>query len=187
MQIANEFTIAADPGRTYASLLDLERVARCLPGAEIGGPAADASYPATVTVKLGPMRLVYAGSVRIAERDDEARRAVLVATGRETRGQGAAEATMTMSVSGDGGGARVSVLTDLRLSGRAAQMGRGVVEDVARRLMGETAACLEARLSPLGEDQADETGVERSAAVPVRVFSLVFASLADRAKRLVKR
>ena len=171
MKIETAFTVPAPPDTAYRFLLDLERVAPCIPGGELGAPVGDGSYPARVTVKLGPMRLGYDGTLRIAERDDAARTAVLSAHARETRGSGSVQATMEMAVAAaDGAGSSVAVTTELQLTGRAAQMGRGVVEDVARKLVDELAACLAARLSAGG----DEAGDEAPAAGPARPVSALF-------------
>jgi hypothetical protein len=94
------------------------------------------------------MRMTYRGTVRITERDDDARRAVLAADVREQRGQGAAAATMTMTVAADGSGSAVETVTEVDMTGRAAQMGRGVIDDVAARLVDEMATCIAARLAP---------------------------------------
>ena len=186
MQLRNEFTLAAEPDEAYRFLLDLERVAPCIPGAEIGSGNSDGSYPATINVKLGPIRLRFEGTVRVAEREDAARRAVLASEAREARGQGSAKATMTMSVSGAGGGgaANVDVLTDVELSGRAAQMGRGVVEDVARRLVADMASCLEARFAAGAPAPA---AAALPAPKPLRAGSLFFSALWSRLKRLLAR
>jgi uncharacterized protein len=146
MEIPTTFTIGLPPNEAYRFLLDLERVAPCVPGAELGAAAADGSYAAKVTVRLGPMRLTYAGSLWISERDDARARAVLRAKARETGAQGSLEASMSMQVEPDGEGSRVDVLTELALAGRAARMGRGIIENVARRLVSEMATCLEERL-----------------------------------------
>lgn len=150
MRFEHDFTIPAPPEAAYELLLDVERVAPCFPGGEVGPSRPDGAYPAKVTVKLGPIRLVYDGTVVVDERDDAERRAVLVARAREARGQGTAEARMTMEVEGAAADepARVRVATDLQITGRPAQMGRGVVEEVARRLVGEMAQCLERLVKP---------------------------------------
>ncbi len=145
MEIATTFTILLPVDEAYRFLLDLEQVAPCVPGAELGPAAADGTYPANVTVRLGPMRLGYTGSLWISEQDHSGRRAVLRAKAHETGAQGSLEASMTMNVTPDGGGSRVDVLTELALAGRAARLGRGIVDDVARRLVAEMAACLEQR------------------------------------------
>jgi uncharacterized protein len=145
VRIDSEFAMGAAPEAAYPLLLDLERVAPCMPGAELGQEREDGSREVRVTVRLGPMRFTYDGTVRVAERDDDARRAVLQGAAKETRGQGGARATIAMTVAPDGSGSAVATVADVELSGRAAQMGRGVVEDVARRMIADMVACLESR------------------------------------------
>jgi carbon monoxide dehydrogenase subunit G len=182
MELRNEFTLPARADEAYRFLLDLERVAPCIPGGDIGARGPDGSYPATVTVKLGPMRLRYQGTVRIAEREDGARRAVLAAEAREARGHGSAKARMTMSVSGDDKASHVDVVTEMELSGRAAQMGRGVVDDVARRLVADMATCLESTFTA-GAPEFGEAAVP--AAEPLAAGALFFSALWSRLKRLL--
>jgi carbon monoxide dehydrogenase subunit G len=146
MEISTTFTILLPAEEAYRFLLDLQQVAPCVPGGDLGPAAADGTYPANVTVRLGPMRLGYSGSLWIAEQDDSSRRAVLRAKATETGAQGSLEASMTMNVTPNAEGSRIDVLTELVLAGRAAKLGRGIVDDVARRLVGEMAACLEQRL-----------------------------------------
>jgi carbon monoxide dehydrogenase subunit G len=147
VRIETGFDISRPPADTYALLLDLERVMPCFPGAELLARRPDGARDLRVTVRLGPMRLSYQGDVRIAERDDPARRAVLAGNARETRGGGSANARIAMRVEENERGARVVAEADVDITGRAAQMGRGIVEDVATRLVGEMAACLEAGLA----------------------------------------
>jgi carbon monoxide dehydrogenase subunit G len=190
MRIENSFTIPASPDETYRLLIDLPRVAPCIPGGELGPRADDDSHPAKVTVKVGPMRLVYQGTLRIAEQDDAARRAVLLANAREVRGQGAAQAEMTMHVGGDGAAsAKVTIITELQLTGRAAQMGRGIVGDVARRLVDEMAVCLERRFGSVSQPTgaAEPTGTPQKPTEPVRGLSLGVQVLAGRIKQLLGR
>ena len=146
MRIETGFDIPRPPADAYAVLLDLERVTPCFPGAELLGHAPGDAREVRVTVRLGPMRLAYEGQVRIDQRDDAALRAVLAGTAREARGGGSAEARIAMQVEEAADGARVTAAADVELTGRAAQMGRGIIEDVAGRLVGEMAACLEAGL-----------------------------------------
>ena len=148
MRIERDFEVPAAAPETYALLIDLERVAACIPGGEVGPREDDGSHAAEITVRLGPMRMNYRGKVRIDEHDDDARRAVLATDLRERGGQGAAKATMTMAVFEGEGGSRVETVTDVSLTGRAAQMGRGIVDDVAARMVAEMADCLAARLGP---------------------------------------
>lgn len=150
MEIKNEFTIGAPPDRAFALLVDLDQVVPCLPGAELGGELADGSRAVKVRVKLGPMRFTYEGSVRITDRDTQAHRAVLTGQAKETRGQGDATATITMGVLAADGGSRVESVAQVDLTGRAAQMGHGVVEAVAGQLMGQMATTIETRLAEGG-------------------------------------
>jgi uncharacterized protein len=142
MRISTAFTVPLPPTEAYRFLLDLDEVAPCVPGGELGTAAADGRRPARVTVRLGPMRLVYDGSLWVSEQDEEARRAVLRAKARDVGSQGSLDASMTMNVTGS----NVTVVTEMELTGRAARIGRGIVEEVARRLVADMAACLERRL-----------------------------------------
>jgi carbon monoxide dehydrogenase subunit G len=148
MEIASEFSVAAAPAEVYAALLDLERVGPCIPGASVGPAGPDGAHPAEIAVRLGPMRLTYRGTVRVVDHAEAARTATLEADVREVRGQGNAHARMTMSVTDQATGAHVQATTAVELSGRAAQMGAGIVEDVAGRLVADMATRLEALLTP---------------------------------------
>ncbi len=147
MRLTDEFTISTPPDRAFAMLLDLERVAPCIPGGEIDPPDADGVYPGRVSVKLGPMKFVYAGRVRFAEQDPARRTAVIEGEGRAAGGADTAKVRSVMEVLPEGDGSRVRITTDLDIKGRAAQMGQGVIVDVSRRLVSQAAACIEARLS----------------------------------------
>ncbi len=147
MRLTDEFTVRTAPDRAYAMLLDLRRVAPCVPGAELDEPDADGVHPGRVSVKLGPMKFAYAGRVRIAERDEATRTAVIEGEGRATGGQDTAKVRSVMEVLADGDGSRVRITTELDIKGRAAQMGQGVITDVSRRLISQAAACIEARLA----------------------------------------
>lgn len=155
MRLVDEFVVSAAPDRAYAWLLDLQRVAPCVPGGEIAAPDAEGVHPGRVSVKLGPMKFVYDGRVRITERDPAARTAVIEGEGKAGGGTDTARVRTLMEVMPDGDGSRVRVTTDLDIKGRAAQMGQGVIGDVSRKLLGQAAACIEARLSaPEGTDDA---------------------------------
>jgi uncharacterized protein len=148
MLIANSFTVDAGPDEVYQLMLDIERVAPCIPGAELVGRRDDGTYDAKVGIKMGPLTLSYKGSVAITEQDDDARRAIMHAKAAEQRGQGQAQAKMTMHVEPtDAGGSDVTVESDILVTGRVAQMGRGIMEDVARRMMGDMARCIEAKIA----------------------------------------
>ncbi len=165
MRIDTDFTISRPPRETYALLLDLERVAPCFPGAELVAELPDGGREVRVTVRLGPMRLIYEGGVRIAEQDDDALRAVLAGDAREARGAGSAGARIAMRVEPAGDGSRVIAEADVDLTGRAAQMGRGIVEDMSRRLVAEMAGCLEASLAaPAGPEPGSGSAAPPTAA-----------------------
>lgn len=190
MEIANEFRIALPPDEAYRLLLDLEQVAPCMPGAELGAEEEDGSRQVDVTVKLGPVKFVYGGTVRIAEQDAAARRAVMFGTARETRGQGTARATIAMTVSAtDGSSSKVEATADIGLTGRAAQMGRGVVEDVAARMIAEMARCLEARVESreATEDAPAAAAASSDPARPVKGGGLLLSVLWARVTRLFGR
>lgn len=152
MKINNEFTVNAPVERAWGVLLDLERVAPCLPGAAIQGSEGD-EYKGTIKVKIGPISSTYRGTVKIEEADEENHRAVLEATGRDARGQGTASATITSKLEQQGEQTKVSVETDMHLTGRAAQFGRGIAQDVATKMLGQFAACLEEKIS--GEEEPE--------------------------------
>ena len=147
MEIASSFVLPSPPDEACRALLDIERVGPCVPGGELGPRESDGTYPAKLTVKLGPMRLVYTGLLRVAEHEERIRRAVLRATAHAAGGQGTVDATMTMLVTPNGTGSHVAVQTELALTGRAAKLGRGIVDDVARRVVADMAACMERELA----------------------------------------
>jgi carbon monoxide dehydrogenase subunit G len=146
MDLTNEFRVPLAVDEAWAVLTDIERIAPCMPGATLDGVEGE-EYRGTVKVKVGPMTAQYRGAVRFLERDDAGHRAVLRAEGRETRGQGNAAATITAVITPEGDGASVSVVTDLTISGKVAQFGRGVLGDVSTRLMGQFVDCLEQDLA----------------------------------------
>jgi carbon monoxide dehydrogenase subunit G len=151
VRFEHEFSVPAAPALVWDALLDLQRVAPCMPGAEVLARSGEDAYRVGVRVRLGPISMLYRGQVKIVERDPAARRATLHASAQEARGQGTAEATVQMSLSelsGEDGGAGTNVRleTDLRLSGRAAAMGRGVIGEVAEQLIGEFSSNLRVML-----------------------------------------
>ncbi|WP_435223957.1 SRPBCC family protein [Streptomyces sp. Tue6028] len=145
MELHHEFTVPVPVEEAWHVLLDIERVAPCMPGTtveEYDGKTVTGS----VKVKVGPITLTYRGSAVFEEQDAEAHRLVLVATGKETRGQGTARARVTGTLDGRADGTLVSVRTDLTVTGRPAQFGRGVMAEVGDRLVGRFADCLAERL-----------------------------------------
>ncbi|MFI9612060.1 SRPBCC family protein [Streptomyces sp. NPDC052023] len=146
MELQHEFTVPVPVDEAWQALLDIERVAPCLPGATVEKFDGE-TVTGSVKVKVGPITVAYRGTAVFAEKDESAHRMVLVASGRETRGQGTARATLTASLGGRDDGTAVSVRTDLSVTGRPAQFGRGVLAEVGDRLVGQFAACLADRLA----------------------------------------
>ncbi|HMC42637.1 MAG TPA: SRPBCC family protein [Acidimicrobiales bacterium] len=142
MELTNEFTVRVPAERAWEVLTDVEGIAPCMPGAELQEVLGD-EYRGIVKVKVGPITAQYKGAARFVELDAAGRRAVLRAEGRDTRGQGNANATVTATLAPEGDGTRVSVHTDLAITGRVAQFGRGVLADVSAKLLGQFVSCLE--------------------------------------------
>ncbi len=146
MKINNEFTVGVPVEEAWNTMLNLERIAPCLPGAAIQGSEGD-EYQGTMKVKVGPITANYKGTAKFEETDEENRRAVLKATGRDARGQGTASATIVSTLQEEGGQTKVRVETDMKLTGRAAQFGRGIAQDVATKMLGQFADCLEREIA----------------------------------------
>jgi carbon monoxide dehydrogenase subunit G len=154
MQLTDEFTIPVAPDRAYELLLDLENVASCVPGGEIEPPDADGNYAGRVTVRLGPMKFSYEGTVQISERDVAARTAVIEGAGKASGGSERARVKSLMAVLPDGDGSKVQMTTDLEIRGRAAQMGAGILASVSRRMVKQAADCLATKLTELDQQNA---------------------------------
>ena len=161
MELTNEFTVPVPPDRAWEVLMDLERIAPCLPGARLTEVDGD-DHKGEVKVKVGPISATYKGVARFVERDADAGRAVLSAEGRDAR-QGSASATVTATLEPDGSGTRVSVVTDLTVAGKVAQFGRGVLADVSVKLLDQFADCLRDQLQ--GEPAATAGETQPSPAV----------------------
>ncbi|HEV2091878.1 MAG TPA: SRPBCC family protein [Rubrobacter sp.] len=126
MRIDYEFTVGVPLDQAWSRMLDLERIAPCLPGAAIQEERGDGEYEGTMKVEIGPITVSYKGTVKFEETDETNHRAVLQATGREARGQGPASATIVSALREERDGTRVNVETDMMLTGRVAQFGRGI-------------------------------------------------------------
>jgi len=146
MKLENEFTVDASMDEAWNAMLDLEKVTPCLPGAQLTEQVGD-EYKGTMTVKMGPVTQKYNGTVKVEEADESAHRAVIKADGKDARGQGTASATITSTLHDDGNGSvRVHVETDMQLTGKVAQFGRGMHKEVAAKIMDRFSDCLEKEL-----------------------------------------
>src|SRR5579862_6654232 len=148
MKFENTFTVLAPPDEVLATLLDVERVAPCMPGAEVLERVDENAYKVGIKVRVGPISMTYRGEVQITERDERARTATMHATAKEARGQGTADAQVHMVLAEENGGTRAVLDTDVALSGRVAAMGQGVIADVAGKLVETFAENLAAMLAP---------------------------------------
>jgi uncharacterized protein len=146
MELTNEFTVPVPVERAWAVLLDIEKVAPCMPGATLTSFDGQA-FEGNVKVKLGPVSLTYGGKGRFVSRDEATHTAVIEASGKDSRGRGTAGATVTASLHPDDAGTLVRVSTDLLVTGSPAQFGRGMIADVSKRLIDQFATCLAGRLS----------------------------------------
>ena len=178
MELTHDFTVPTDIETAWATFLDLERVGSCFPGATVT-EASGESFSGTVKVKLGPIALQYAGSGQFLERDDAAHRAVLEAKGKDKRGNGTAGATVTMQLAPSAEGTRIDVTTELQVTGKPAQFGRGVMQDVSDKLLQQFIACIEGQFAEGGPEAeaapAPATGapsapVEEEVPTPAQVF-----------------
>ncbi|MCE0761599.1 SRPBCC family protein [Pseudonocardia kujensis] len=155
MQLENKFTIAAPIADAWAALNNPETVAPCFPGATLTEYTGD-SFTGTVKVKLGPISLTYKGKGTYIERDDANHKVVIDATGRDSRGNGTAAAKVTGTMKADGPDkTEVTMVTDMTITGRPAQFGRGVISDVADKIIGQFSSCLADKLTEKHEAQAE--------------------------------
>jgi len=171
MEINNAFEVPLPPDEAWKVLMDIERIAPCMPGAELTGVVDKDTYNGKVSVKLGPVALAFAGQVKFTEIDEANYKARVKGQGKDSKGRGGANATVDFKVDPLPKGSLVKVKTDLALSGAVAQYGRGVVPAVAEQLTAQFAACLQRRL-------ADEAPAERpSDPEPVGGLRLGLAAL----------
>jgi carbon monoxide dehydrogenase subunit G len=148
--IENEFTVGADIDTVWRELLDMEGVASCLPGATITGTGEPNVYDGSMRLKIGPMRVEYRGRATLSEVDEANHTAVISLSAREAKGQGSAMATIRNRLESVDAGTRVKAETDLQITGPQAQFGRGVIEDVGKRVLGEFSQRLEERIAGSG-------------------------------------
>ena len=150
MKLEHEFTVAAPIDTVWQALLDPERIAPCFPGATITSASGD-EFAGIVKVRLGPISLQYRGKGRFTDTDEAAHRTMIEASGTAAGGQGTAAAKVQASLAENGEGTTVSVITDLTVTGKPAQFGRGLIEDVGKKIIGQFADCLSKSLAPAEE------------------------------------
>ena len=198
MKLEQSFQVRAPLERVWDTLVDIERVAPCLPGAEITEAGEDGTYRGTFSVRLGPTTAAYRGELNMEELDEAARRVVMRASGQDKRGQGSAKATIVSTLREEGDVTTVDVETDFTITGRLARFGRGgMIQDISNRLLREFADCLQQRIEAepeaVGSQENAVDAVVRAtpegaaAAQPVSFVPLFFKSLLDRLRRLFRR
>lgn len=201
MKLEHSFEVAAPLDRVWEALIDVERVAPCLPGAEITEAGEDGAYRGTFSVRLGPTTAAYRGELAMQEVDAGAHRAVMRASGQDKRGQGSAKATIVSTMREEGGATKVDVETDFTITGRLARFGRGgMIQDVSNRLLRDFSDCLQKTIEtseatpdaavsePGGGEGLPAQRVEAEPqAKPVGGFSLFFRALLDRIRRALRR
>jgi hypothetical protein len=187
MRLEQSFEVAAPVEEVWTALIDVERVAPSLPGAEITGRNEDGSYNGTFTIKIGPTTAAYEGKLQMESADEATHTATMKAQGTDTRGQGGAKATIVSKLSAaENGATRVELNTDYHITGRLARFGRGgMIEDISERLLREFAARLQSSLA--GERDAPPAPTVHGAPVepapPVEGLSLAGSVVAERARR----
>jgi uncharacterized protein len=164
MRIENSFDVPAAPEAAWELLMDVPRIIPCMPGAELDEVVGDDAWKATMKVKLGPIGLTFATNVRREEVDEAGHRVKLAADAREVRNRGNAKATIESSLTENGGGTHVDLVTELALTGTVAQYGRGMIEDISSQLVVSFAQCLQRQLVP--EPEADRTVAAEQKPVP---------------------
>jgi carbon monoxide dehydrogenase subunit G len=171
MEIENEFTVPAPIDHVWAYLLDVERVAPCMPGAELTEVVDDTTWKGKVNMKLGPVSLSFAGTVTMQDRDDVAHKIVLAAKGMEQKGKGAANASVTSWLEDGQGETHVKMQADIHLTGTVAQLSRGLLPEVSRKLTQQFADCLARSMGAaevVATESADVADEARAEQAPVR-------------------
>jgi uncharacterized protein len=171
MLIKNDFEVAAPVDKVWQFFDNIPQVAACLPGTELTSDLGDDRYEGQVAVRMGPVRLQFAGKAEITERNEAARRVVVQASGAEVKGRGQASMVVTATLARAGRGTKVGVTQDLQLSGAAAQYGRGMISDVTSVLMRDFSANLADRIDRIERGESPEQ-VAAAAATPAGGFTL---------------
>jgi carbon monoxide dehydrogenase subunit G len=179
MKLEQSFTVAAPVEQVWDMLVDVERVAPCLPGAEITGQTPDGAYEGNFTVKLGPTTASYRGSLRMQSLDEASRTATMSAKGTDKRGQGGANATIVSTMRQEGEETVVDVVTDFAITGRLARFGRGgMIEDISKRMLRDFSQCLQASMAAEPAPEAAASPAP-AAAAPISPGEEVDAALAS--------
>lgn len=185
MEIKNEFEVPAPQAEVWALLLNVERVVPCVPGAELTEIVDDSTWKGKMAVKLGPIRLAFAGEVHLEETDEAAGRVEMRAKGQETRGKGNAQAKVVSLLESVDGGTKISLTTDLRLSGPVAQYGRGMIQDVSSKMVDQFAVCLASQFERSRSGATEVTTPETQK--PIKALPLLMGALMRAVMRLFKR
>jgi len=190
MEINNTFEVPLPPKDAWRVLLDIERIAPCMPGAELTGKADADTYNGKVAVKLGPVALSFAGQVKFTEIDEANHKARAKAQGKDSKGRGGANATVDFHLVPIPTGTQVVVKTDLNLSGAVAQYGRasGLIQDVASQLIGQFAACLKSKIAASAPAAIHPAAAQsQTTPKPISGFALIFRALLNSLRRLLGR
>lgn len=195
MKLEHNFEVEAPLDRVWAALIDVERVAPCLPGAEITEQGDDGTYRGNFTVKLGPTTAAYRGELALEEVDEAAHRVTMKASGQDKRGAGSARATILSALREESGTTHVDVETDFTITGKLARFGRGgMIKDVSNKLLGDFSSCLAQAIESEPEEPSGgpaptptEAAASPQPAKPIKGFSLFLSVLRTRLRRLFGR
>ncbi|MGH3950328.1 MAG: SRPBCC family protein [Pseudonocardiaceae bacterium] len=186
MRLDHEFSVAAPIEDVWDALLDPERVAPCMPGATLTGVDGD-TFTATVKVKLGPIALTYKGSGEFVQKDADTRTLLIKASGKDTKGAGTASASVTVSLT-EQGATHGAVSTDLKVTGRPAQFGRGLISEVGGKLLGEFSECLSTKLAPVElppMGAAEPVAQQQAEAEPIDLMNMAGTPVLKRAATII--
>jgi uncharacterized protein len=189
VKLEQSFEVGAPVERVWETLIDIERVAPCLPGAAITEAGEDGTYRGTFSVRLGPTTAAYRGELSMEEVDEAAHRVVMRASGQDKRGQGSAKASIVSTMRQEDELTRVDVETDFTITGRLARFGRGgMIQDISNRLLKEFADCLRQRIeAPPGAEANSAPAGPSATARPAGGLSLFFRALLGRLRRVFGR
>jgi carbon monoxide dehydrogenase subunit G len=186
MEINNSFEVPLPPKDAWKTLMDIPRIAPCMPGAELTGVLDKDTYNGKVSVRLGPVALTFAGQVKFTDVDETGYRARVKAQGKDSKGRGGANANVDFHLEPSPLGTRVLVKTDLTLSGAVAQYGRasGMIQDVAQQLIGQFADNLRTQLAASQPAAGGPLPKPQPHSKPISGFRLIFSALANALRRL---